>query len=96
MRREGGTPNVAYFNQVFSEAWTMFLDQERMDLCEQGTNTTTSTYLKSGLHPLNPHCENWNTAIKTLGRLTGKRTMQYEPTAKLNARALTLEEKTTL
>jgi hypothetical protein len=96
MRREGGTPNVAYFNQVFSEAWTMFLDHERMDLREQGTNTTTSTYLKSGLHPLNPHCENWNTAINTLGRLTGKRTMQYEPTAKPNARALTLEEKTTL
>jgi hypothetical protein len=37
----------------------MFLeDHERMVLREQGTNTTTSTYLKSGLHPLNPHCEN--------------------------------------
>jgi hypothetical protein len=77
MRREGRTPNVAY--------WTMFLDHERMDLREQGTNTTTSTYLKSGLHPLNPHCQNWNAAINTLGRLTGKRTMQYEPTAKPNA-----------
>jgi hypothetical protein len=94
MRRQGGTPNVAYFNQVFSEAWTMFLDHERMDLREQeGTNTTTSTYLKSGLHQLNPHCENWNTAINTLGRLTGKRTMQYGPTAKPDARALPLEEK---
>jgi hypothetical protein len=38
----------------------------------------------------------WNTAINTLGRLTGKRTMQYEPAAKPNARVLTLEEKTTL
>ncbi len=85
----GGQPNVAYFDQVFSEAWRMFLSHERFDLWEQGTNTTTSTYLKSGLHPLNPMCENWKTAINTLGRLTGKMTMQYEPTAKPNAQELT-------
>jgi hypothetical protein len=92
MRRVGGQPNVAYFNQVFSEAWRMFLSHERVDLREQGTNTTTSTYLKSGLHPLNPMCENWKTAINTLGRLTGKMTMQYEPTAKPNARVSTVRE----
>jgi hypothetical protein len=74
----------------------MFLSHERVDLREQGTNATTSTYLKSGLHPLNPMCENWKTAINTLGRLTGKMTMQYEPTAKPNARVLTTEEKRTL
>jgi hypothetical protein len=85
---------VAYFNHVFLEAWTMLLNDERVDLHEQGTNTTTSTYLKSGLHPLNPHCENWSTAINTLGRLTGKTTMQYELTAKPNTRVLTPEEKT--
>jgi hypothetical protein len=68
MRRVGGQTNVAYFNQVFSEAWRMFLSHEQVDLREQGTNTTTSTYLKSGLHPLNPMCENWKTAINTLGR----------------------------
>jgi hypothetical protein len=72
MRRVGGQPNVAYFNQVFSEAWRMVLSHERVDLREQGTNTTTSTYLKSGLHPLNPMCENWKIAINTLGRLTAR------------------------
>jgi hypothetical protein len=41
-------------------------------------------------------CENWKTAINTLGRLTGKMTMQYEPAAKRNAQLLTSEEKTTL
>jgi hypothetical protein len=72
----------------------MFLNHERDNLCEQGTNTTTSTYLKSGLHPLDPQCENWSTAINTLGR--GKTAMQYESTAKPDPQVLTLEEKTTL
>jgi hypothetical protein len=55
-----------------------------------------STYLKSGLHPLNPHSENLNTAINMLGRLTGKITIQYyEPTAKPGTQVLTSEEKTT-
>jgi hypothetical protein len=30
-------------------------------------------------------CENWKTTISTLGRLTGRMTMQYERTAKPNA-----------
>jgi hypothetical protein len=62
-------------------------------LWEQGTNATTSTYLKSGLHPSNPRCESWKTAINTLGWLTRKMTMQYKLTAKPNPQMLTAEEK---
>jgi hypothetical protein len=69
------------------------VSHEQMYPCELGTNMTMSTYLKSGLHPLNLHCMNWNAVIRMVGWLTGKMTPQYEPTAKPNAQVLTLEEK---
>jgi hypothetical protein len=71
-------PNVAYFNQVFSEVWRIFLSHEQVALREQeGTNMAMSTYLKSGL----------------LGWLSGKMTMQFELTAKPEAWVFTTEGK---
>ena len=80
-RRQQRPLKVAYFNKAFCDAWQIFVSNEQIDLREHGSNTTTSTYLKSGLHPLNPCCENWCTAIETVEVLEqAVRSMQYEPT----------------
>jgi hypothetical protein len=66
---QGGKPDVAYFNEIFSDAWRHYMNQEQHDLLsEKGSNNTTSAYEKTGLYPFNPRCWAWTEAIESNGK----------------------------
>lgn len=44
-RQQQGAPGVEYFNDIFCDAWRLYLQQERLDLLSDNkSNNTTSTY----------------------------------------------------
>lgn len=87
------TPNVKYFNEALSDAWKKFREAERTEFLVHKTNTTRSSYERTGIAPLNPDAELWNFAINTLGILEKETRTAYECLLKPNFPQLTPAEK---
>ena len=45
------------------------MQREREELLNTGTNTTTSSWEKTGFYPFNPNPESWINVLSTLGKL---------------------------
>lgn len=62
--REAG--EVASYNAIIKRGWEDFLSCEESSVVNFGRNSTTSAFQKTGLHPYNPSCIGWESAIRAM------------------------------
>jgi hypothetical protein len=55
------------WNQIFRRGWDLFLTREQNDWRINGSNTSSFSYVKTGLEPFNPNPSSWQDAISTIG-----------------------------
>lgn len=65
------------WNIIFRRAWRRFLDLERADYRVRKSNTTTNSYVKTGIAPFNPRCQSWMEAITNLGISSTKQNQRF-------------------
>jgi hypothetical protein len=94
-------PTVKYFNEALCNAVRLFRETERGELRSLGENSTTSSYRRTGVFPLDPFAEAWTDAIESLGKFDhGKEAedyaVSYEPILKDDLPTLTAGEREVL
>ena len=93
-RGQRGVPNIQYFNTILSAAMKRFIEKERCEMIEMGHNSTTHSYERTGLFPLNPMCSAWREAIESIGLKNDEfQTIRYEIVAKKDIPPITNEEE---
>ena len=60
---------MSFYNTVLRHAWLDFIQREREELLNAGTNCTTNCWEKTGFFPFNPNPESWQHVLSTLGKL---------------------------
>ena len=68
LRGSSAKNTVWFYNTVIRHAWRDFVQREREELLNTGTNTTTSCWSKTGYYPFNPRPESWRHVLGTLGK----------------------------
>ena len=74
-QRRWNTAIIPYFNFIFMNGWSLFIDKENEDLLS-GSNNATIAYSRIGFYPFDRLADGWEEAIQTLGidkRLDTKR-----------------------
>jgi hypothetical protein len=49
-----GRYTIVQYHVIFRGGYRLFIQKERADFIQSGSNTTTNSYLKSGIQPFNP------------------------------------------
>jgi hypothetical protein len=90
-----GRYTIVQYNVIFRGGYRRFLQKERADFIQSGSNTTTNSYFKSGIKPFNPRCQSWTEAISGLGISSTEQNQRFRRSFEVKVLALVvvLDEK---